>query len=79
MVKLSIGSEIIHRIAYKLQGMLKDGIEEADEEATEPSIDNMVAFNIDSQLTQAFVDHVDPAVDPDFWDIHCRYMLLVYM
>ncbi|KAM6481421.1 hypothetical protein HDV62DRAFT_398146 [Trichoderma sp. SZMC 28011] len=70
MVKLSIGSEIIHRIAYKLQGMLKDGIEEADEEATEPSIDNMVAFNIDSQLTQAFVDHVDPAVDPDFWDIH---------
>ncbi|PTB60595.1 hypothetical protein M431DRAFT_477059 [Trichoderma harzianum CBS 226.95] len=42
MVKLSLGSEVIHRIA---------------------------SFNIDSQLTQTFVNHVDPAVDPDFWDI----------
>lgn len=42
-------------------------------------IENTAAFNIDSQLTQTFVNHVDPAVDPDFWDIRCRYILLFYM
>ncbi|KAL6807500.1 hypothetical protein GGI42DRAFT_245801 [Trichoderma sp. SZMC 28013] len=70
MVKFSPGSELIDRIAYKLQDMLKDETEEADEEASEPSIEKMAAFNIDSQPTQTFMNHVDPSVDPDFWDIH---------
>lgn len=79
MVKFSPGSEIIDRIAYKLQDILKFGTEEADEEAGEPRIEKMAAFHIDSQPSQTFVNHVDPAVDPDFWDIHCKYVLLLYM
>ncbi|KAF3068713.1 Protein SERAC1 [Trichoderma lentiforme] len=69
MVKFSPGSELIDRIAYKLQDMLKDGTEETDEEASEPSIEKMAAFHSGSQSTQIVVNHVDPAADPDFWDI----------
>ncbi|PNP49580.1 hypothetical protein THARTR1_09902 [Trichoderma harzianum] len=70
MVKFSPGSELIDRIAYKLQEMLKGGIQEVDEGPSEPSIEKMAAFDMESQPTQTFVDHVDPAVDVDFWDIY---------
>ncbi|KAL6836241.1 hypothetical protein J3E69DRAFT_320897 [Trichoderma sp. SZMC 28015] len=71
MVKFSPGSELIDRIAYKLQDMLKDtcSTKEASEEATEPSIEMMAAFHIESQRTR-IVNHVDTAEDPEFWDIH---------
>ncbi|KAL7963142.1 hypothetical protein V8C34DRAFT_322125 [Trichoderma compactum] len=54
----------------RLQGMLKDVTTEADEGTSQPSIEKMTAFHMDSQSAQNFVDHVDPSVDPDFWDIH---------
>ncbi|KAK4077349.1 uncharacterized protein Triagg1_3681 [Trichoderma aggressivum f. europaeum] len=68
MVKFSPGSELIDRIAYKLQEMLEDVITGADEETSRPSIGKMTAFHIDSPSAQTFVNHVDPSVDPDFWD-----------
>lgn len=79
MVKFSPGSELIDRIAYKLQGMLKDGIEEAGEETSEPYIEMMAALHLDSQRALVFGNHVDPDLDSDFWDIHCKYILLFYI
>ncbi|KAL6830099.1 hypothetical protein V8C40DRAFT_239362 [Trichoderma camerunense] len=70
MVKFSPGSELIDRIAYKLQDMLKGGIEEAGEETSEPYIEMMAALHLDSQRALVFGNHVDPDLDSDFWDIH---------
>ncbi|QYS93355.1 hypothetical protein H0G86_000732 [Trichoderma simmonsii] len=70
MVKFSPGSKLIDRIAYKLQDMLNDATKEANEEASEPSLEMIGTFHIGSQSTQIVVNHVDPAIDPDFWDIH---------
>ncbi|KAL7916222.1 hypothetical protein GGI35DRAFT_473518 [Trichoderma velutinum] len=69
MVKFSAGSELIDRIAYKLREMLKDDAEKADE-GPSGAVEKTTIFNINSQPAQMLVDHIDPTIDPDFWDIH---------
>lgn len=72
MVKFSQGNELIDRIAYKLQDMLRDDVEKAGEEESDPAIGKTTASRENYRQAQVFRDNVDPAVDPEFWDIHCR-------
>ncbi|UKZ74110.1 hypothetical protein TrVFT333_001767 [Trichoderma virens FT-333] len=69
MVKFSAGSELIDRIAFKLQAMLKIHVEKGDKEASGPAVTKTTVFQSNIQPTDAVVDHVDPTVDPEFWDI----------
>ncbi|KAL7947736.1 hypothetical protein V8C42DRAFT_262685 [Trichoderma barbatum] len=70
MVKLSEGNELVKSIAYKLQEILMNDTENAGKDARSSAIDKKTAFDEHSRRAQSKVDHVDPAADPEFWDIH---------
>lgn len=81
MVKLSQGSELINRIASKLQDVLNgniSGMAETRIGGSNLAVERTTALYEYGQQTQNQVEHVDNSLDQEFWDIDCKTLALFF-